>query len=78
MEDRIARFMLRVSKFEFYLMNKNIEFAHLRALGELQKVEGVNWQKVALAVEGKFPFAMFDFTTSSFRIFRETAPQFLV
>lgn len=78
MEDRIALFMLKVSKFEFYLINKNTDLAHVRSHNGLEKVEGIDWQRLAATVEGKIPFSEFNFDVCRFGIFRGTVPQYLV
>lgn len=78
MEDRISKFMLKVSKFEFYLINRNVSLAKTRLQNGMSRVEGVDWHLLARSVEQIFPFAEFDFSTSGFEVFRETAPQYLV
>ena len=78
MDARIARFMLMVSKFEFFLVNTDLSLAHIRQTNGLRKIEGTNWARVAGLVEERFPFARFDFAPSGFGIFHVTAPQYLV
>lgn len=76
LDDEIANFMLLASKFEFFLVNLNQAFAHID--GRTRAVTGVNWDRVGQSLEAINPFNEFDFESSAFQIFKETAPQFLV
>ncbi|WCK68982.1 hypothetical protein [Agrobacterium tumefaciens] len=76
MEDKIAVFMLRVAKFEFFLMNADLSFAHVETITGI--VKGLNWTRLAQRVEEAQPFAKFDFDNSPIRLFKETSPQYLV
>lgn len=78
MEEEIARFMLKASKFEFFVVNWDIELAVTRSVREFTVISGINWTKLAQRVEAKFPFKSFDFSKSGFAIFAQTAPQYLV
>ena len=76
MEERIARFMMVVSKFEFFLVNRDPRLAHLDPTS--QAVKGINWAHLGQILERKFPFQTFEFDRFKFRIFKETVPQRLV
>jgi hypothetical protein len=78
MEEEIARLMLKMSKFEFYLVNRDIELARTTAIKGLNVVTGIDWNRLARWVEAKHPFTKFDFAQSRFQAFKETAPQYLV
>ena len=78
MEEEIARFMIRAAKFEFYLVNKDRSLAQTRDVGALRVVAGVNWVMLAHKLQERHPFAMFNFYDTSFGIFVQTVPQFLV
>ncbi|MER8479776.1 hypothetical protein [Mesorhizobium sp. M1163] len=78
MEEEIARFMLKASKFEFFVINQSIELALSKEVRTFAAVSGVNWTKLAQRIEEKFPFTSFDFSKSGFEIFAQTAPQYLV
>jgi len=75
-EEEISHYMLRVAKFEFFLVSTDINLAHVS--GANQAILGVNWTRLAQHVEHRYPFAQFDFDHPPIRIFKETAPQFLV
>ncbi|PBC21281.1 MULTISPECIES: hypothetical protein [unclassified Mesorhizobium] len=77
-EKDIADFMLKASKFEFFLVNRDTSLAHTNAVGGLIVISGVNWTRVAQRVEANFPFHSFDFASSGFEIFAQAAPQYLV
>ncbi len=76
MEEQISHYMLRMGKFEFFLVSMDINLAHVN--GANQAIMGVNWTRFAQLVEHYYPFAQFDFDHSPIRMFKETAPQFLV
>lgn len=76
MEEKISQYMLRMGKFEFFLVSMDIELAHVS--GANQAVMGVNWTRLAQRVENRYPFAQFDFDHPPIQMFKETAPQFLV
>lgn len=78
MEHEVAAFMMKVSKFEFFLVNRDRKLAHISEVRSLSIVTGVNWTKLAQYVEDRFPFKKFDFKASGFNAFVETAPQYLV
>lgn len=78
MEEEIAGFMLKASKFEFFVVNRDIELAVTKSVRSLTVISGINWTKLAQRVEARFPFASFDFSKSAFEIFAQTAPQYLV
>ncbi len=59
MEEMISQYMLRMGKFEFFLVSMDIELAHVS--GANQTVVGVNWTRLAQRVENCYPFAQFDF-----------------
>jgi len=77
MDEKVARFMLRAAKFEFFLVNFNIGFAHLSDHDMFHTVAGLNWSALAEHVEQKCPFAAFDFETAGFAAFKHTAPMYL-
>ncbi len=77
MEEEISQFMLAAAKFEFFLVNRDIRFAHVSKVRGLDVVAGVNWTAVAYRIESQFPFTDFDFTDRGILIFKETAPQYL-
>ena len=77
MEQAIAKFMMTMSKFEFFLINLDIDLAHVAKVRGLDVVQGVNWTRLAARVEGRYAFATFDFERSGFAVFRNTAPQYL-
>ena len=70
--------MMTVSKFEFFLINENIELARIKEDNHLQKLTGLDWQKLAVLIEKKYPFSNFKFEDSGFSVFKVTAPQYLV
>jgi len=75
MEAKISQFILKVSKFEFFLINTDITLAHFdRATGA---VTGLNWTRLAALIEAEMPFSAFNFQQSGFSIFKDTAPQYL-
>ncbi|KSV75983.1 hypothetical protein N185_16175 [Sinorhizobium sp. GW3] len=76
MEDKISEFMLRVAKFEFFLINADIDLAHVETATGI--IKGLNWTRLAQRVEDKYPFATFDFDNPPIRMLKETAPQYLV
>ena len=76
MEEEISHYMLRVAKFEFFLMSMDITLAHVN--GASNAITGVNWTRLAQLVEQYHPFAHFDFDHPPIRMFKETAPQVLV
>lgn len=78
MDDEIANFILKASKFEFFLVNRNNSLALTKDVRGLKVVAGVNWTRLAHLVEDAFPFASFDFSNSDFAIFATTSPQYLV
>ncbi|MBB1251654.1 hypothetical protein [Rhizobium sp. G21] len=59
MEEEISHYMLRAAKFEFFLVNTDINLAHVS--GPKQAISGVNWTRLAQLVEHHYPFAQFDF-----------------
>lgn len=75
-EYTISEFMLRASKFEFFLVNLDQQFAHVEVANNV--VKGVNWSRVAITIEDLFPFDCFDFENSDFDVFSTTVPQRLV
>lgn len=77
MEDRIAHLMLKMSKFEFYLVNRDVAFATTKAVGKLNVVTGINWSTLAKQLEIKHSFADFDFAQCKFGLFKDTSPQYL-
>lgn len=77
MEERISHFMLRAAKLEFFLANIDVRYVHLRPLGALQVVSGINWTSVAERIEQAFPFDAFDFSTSLFSFLQSASPQYL-
>ncbi len=77
-EDKISKFMIKISKFEFFMINENIELAHIQHKDGLQKLAGVRWEKLAALIEQKHRFSVFDFKSSGFVFFKETSPQYLV
>ncbi len=75
-ENKIANFMLHLSKFEFFLITfGDNEFA-LKNCNN--KITGVNWIKLGKVVASKYTFSEFDFAERGFEIFKKTTPQFLV
>ena len=78
MEEVIARLLMKMSKFEFYLVNRDTELAHTRTANGLEVVTGINWTRLAQQIERAYPFSKFDFGRSSFGVLQETAPQYLV
>ncbi len=49
MEHEISNYMLRMGKFEFFLMNIDIGRAHVH--GSSQIIMGVNWTRLAQKVK---------------------------
>lgn len=78
LEEQIARFMLRVSKFEFYLVNADRDLARTISVKGLDIIAGINWSRLAQRLESRQPFSQFDFGKSPFGIFKDTAPQYLI
>jgi hypothetical protein len=78
LEEQIARFMLRAAKFEFYLVNNNMDFAQTKPVGAFEAIAGIQWSKVAQSLQKICPFEGFDFDASPFGVLKRTAPQFLV
>lgn len=78
MEEEIAAFMMKEAKFEFFLVNCDPNLAHTKDVRGLTVISGINWKALADYVEAKFPFKGFDFKLSGFKIFKDTAPQYLV
>lgn len=76
LDEEIANFMLTAAKFEFFLVNFDQAFAHVR--GSRKIITGVNWDRVGQSLEGMYPFSEFDFASTGFQIFVESVPQFLV
>ncbi|WP_308911132.1 hypothetical protein [Pseudokordiimonas caeni] len=76
-EADIASYMLKMAKFEFWLINTDRSLGKICEKENLRVVSGVNWQQLAVRVEAAFPFANFDFDSSQFKIFKETVPQLL-
>ncbi|MGS4991009.1 hypothetical protein ACVDG9_23795 [Roseibium sp. RP-7] len=76
MDRDIARFMIDAAKFEFFVVNLDLRFAHIDPV--TNAVTGVNWELLGQAMEEIFPFDEFDFSNSDFEIFRLTVPQKLV
>lgn len=74
MEQQLSEYMMRFSKFEFFLMRMDPAFVQTNAG---QRVVGVQWEAVASKVEAAFPWATFDFASSGFDIFRKEPPQYL-
>lgn len=77
-EDKISKFMIKVAKFEFFLINENIELAIIQDKNGLHKLVGINWQKLAALIEHKHHFSEFNFESYGFRVFKDTSPQYLV
>lgn len=77
-EDKISKFMMKVSKFEFFLINQNIELASIKEDKGFQKLVGINWGKLAVLIEKEHKFSSFDFDNCKFNILKDTSPQFLV
>lgn len=77
MEEEISRFMLATSKFEFFLVNRDLRFAHTIDVRGLRAISGVNWTEIAARIEERFPFATFNFAPSGFLAFKESSPQYL-
>ncbi|QKD03474.1 hypothetical protein EB235_19825 [Mesorhizobium loti R88b] len=77
MEQDISLFILAAAKFEFFLVNRDIRFAHVTNVRGIRAVTGVNWSVIAVDVENRFPFASFDFAGRGILIFKETVPQYL-
>lgn len=75
LDEEIADFMLLAAKLEFFLVNFDQAFAHVD--GRTKAITGVNWDRVGQSLEGMYPFSEFDFATSGFQLFKETAPQYL-
>lgn len=78
MEEEIARLLMKMAKFEFYLVNSDSDLAHTRKTNRFDVISGINWTKLADKLERKVPFAAFDFEKTALHIFKETAPQYLV
>jgi hypothetical protein len=76
LDEEIADFMLLAAKFEFFLVNLDQAFAHVD--NKTRIVTGVNWDRVGQSLERIHPFNEFDFASSGFQVFKETAPQFLM
>lgn len=77
MEEEISQFILAAAKFEFFLVNHDIRFAHVTNVRGIRAVAGVNWNVISVDVESRFPFASFDFAAKGILIFKETVPQYL-
>lgn len=77
-EKEISEFMLRASKFEFFLMNQNIELGRIEEKDGLQKLTGVQWEKLAAIIEEKHKFHVFDFGPHKFSYFINDVPQYLI
>ncbi len=76
MDEKIARFMLKVSKFEFFLINTDINLARIHKT--TGNVIGLDWARLADVVEAKNPFSEFDFQQTAFSMLKDTTPQYLV
>lgn len=77
-EREISDFMLKMSKFEFFLINQNIELGRVEQKGTLQKITGIEWEKLATMLERKYKFQSFDFHSYKFFYFISNVPQYLV
>ena len=79
-EDKIAKFMITVSKFEFFLICERMDLAAIKFDQEsnLQKIAGIQWEKLGDLIEKRYKFLDFDFAKYKFLIFKETSPQYLV
>lgn len=75
MEELVSRAMLRISKFEFYLLSRDVGLARL---GADRKVIGIDYEKLAEKIEPIHEFNEFDFENSDFKIFKNEPPQFIV
>ncbi|MGE0269576.1 MAG: hypothetical protein AB7S78_14090 [Candidatus Omnitrophota bacterium] len=76
-EQEISDLLLRFAKLEFYLINKNSEFARTESIGKMTKITGFDWQKVAPVIQDKASFQCYDFKNSPFKILKDEPPQFL-
>lgn len=70
--------MLRAAKFEFYIVNRNMDYGRTNTSGPFEVIVGIQWGKVARELELICPFHSFDFDNSRFAALKKTAPQFLV
>jgi hypothetical protein len=70
--------MLTAAKFEFFLINKNIELARIEEKAGFQKLTGVEWGKLAAFIEKKYQFSKFDFNGCPFSFLSKEVPQYLV
>lgn len=75
MEQHIAKLMVRMAKFEFFMIKSRHDLAQVNGNG---KVEGFQYSVLANLVEDVVPFNRFDFDESNFSIFRYEPPQYLV
>lgn len=77
-EKEIAEYLIDCAKFEYFLINENLNLGIERDIDGLKKVEGLNWTKLARLIEEKKKFKYFDFCNSGFSFLIEESPQFLV
>lgn len=78
-ENKISKFFVTVSKFEYFLINNNIKLGKVSdQSGALQKISGLDWNKLSKLIEQKQPFDLFNFSSGGFEIFKNEPPQFLV
>lgn len=76
-EKRISDYLVRCAKFEFFLVNSNIELAKIRSISALQTISGIEWNGLAALIEEKHPYGSFNFSQSGFSFLNDNAPQFL-
>lgn len=76
-EARIAEFIMRFAKFEFFLINLSTEFAHKSPTKNTKSryIMGVDWICLAKFVEDRHPFQSFQFKNCGFEIFKTASPQ---
>ena len=78
LENDISEFMLKAAKFEFFLINKDIQLGRIEEKDNLQKLVGLDWGKLAVIIEDKHKFHDFDFKSCQFSYFKTDVPQYLV
>ncbi len=81
LEADISKFMMKVSKFEFFLINRNIELCKVSDKDtEIKRLAGIQWDKLAVLIEEKYPFSRYhsEFASYGFSIFKDSPPQYLV
>ena len=79
LDEKISKFMLKFSKFEFYLITQFLELARTTEcpIKNCKKIAGLNWERLAKKLEEKNKFSDF-LNNKHFPLLSTNPPQYVV